>query len=66
MMYEIQVHIPSATLIDFRTESMLQSRPWGSGDITDPFAIFQRDVSSGETIEIDVLGKSVSFTAPEK
>ena len=66
MLYEIQIHLSLATIIDFRTEPMLQSRPWGSGDITDPFAIFQRDLLSGETVEIDVFGNPVSFTAPEK
>ena len=64
--YEIQIHIDSATIIDARSETDLISRPWGIGDITNPFAIFTRDLQLGETIEIDVLGKSVSFTAPEK
>ena len=63
--YEIQIHLNSGEIIDSRNDKDLLLRPWGSGDTCEPFQIFQRYLNPGETAEINVLGKIVSFTSPE-
>jgi hypothetical protein len=53
MLYDIQVHIPTATICGYRSRAEADTiRPWGARDDDEPFAIFSVDLSPGESIDL--------------